>query len=201
MIQEKKCKGQGKAKSVKGCGKLISVQYRKYGLCTSCYADFILNTDYGKILLEKATLKATRPRRELEKATAEKKEYDKLSTLLKSVEAVCHKYIRERDKYKPCVSCDNQWNKGFQAGHYYKAELYSTIKFNELNINGQCQQCNLRKDGNFNEYNLRLPKRIGQEQFNEITYLAEQDKKTDFKWDRSELIKIRDYYKLKLKQL
>ena len=138
----------------------------------------------------------------LTKAFEEKSNESKLATLLKSVEKYCHEYIRLRDKYKPCISCDNQWNKDFQAGHYYKAELFSTIKFNELNINGQCRQCNLRKDGNFNEYNLRLPERVGREQFDEITYLAKLDKHNKtFKWDRQELIKLRNYYKLKIKQL
>lgn len=201
MIQEKKCKGQGKAKSVKGCGKLVKVKYRKYGLCTSCYADFILNTDYGKLLLEKATLKATKQRRELETATKEKKNREGLTTLLESVKKVCHDYIKLRDKGKPCISCGHPWHSEHQAGHFYKAELYSNLKFHELNINGQCVRCNIRLEGNLNPYAINLENKIGKWKFNVLKAEAEQYNKNGFKWDREVLKSIRTNYRNKIKKL
>lgn len=89
----------------------------------------------------------------------------------------------------------------FQAGHYFKSELFSTIRFHEWNINGQCEQCNMRKDGNVNNYALRLPDRIGQENFNELTRLASLEKKTDHKWDREWIREKNDYYKKLTKKL
>lgn len=201
MIESKKCKGQGKAKSVKGCGKMVQVAYRKYGLCQSCYAGFILNTDYGMLLLERATLKATKPRKDLEKASKERKERNGLTTLLESVKTACHKYIRLRDKGKPCISCGHPYHSDHQAGHFYKAELFSSLKYNEYNINGQCQKCNLRMEGNESQYRVNLPYRIGMEKYRELEQLADLEKKQDFKWDREELKKIRSYYNQKIKEL
>lgn len=200
MIQQKKCKGQGKAIGF-GCYKIIDVRFRKYGLCTSCYSSWLLNSDTGKQMIANATFKASKPRIDLEQATKTHKEQIGLTTLIKTVVKVCHEYIRLRDKFKSCISCGTSWSKNFQAGHFKKAEKFTTIKLNEYNINGQCQQCNLRKDGNESEYSIRLPDRIGQEQYKELVRLAELDHSIDFHWSREELKKIRTYYNLKLKEL
>jgi hypothetical protein len=125
-----------------------------------------------------------------------------LTTVLNSVKNACHKYIRERDKGKPCVSCGTQWHKDFHAGHYYKAEIFSSIKFNEYNINGQCVKCNIRKEGNLNDYEINLPNRIGIDSFKALKQLAILDRKqTNFKWDREELKRIRLYYNKKFKEI
>ena len=200
MKTHKPCKGNGKAKGF-GCGSLIDVRFRKYGICMSCYANWLYNSTYGKEMIKRATLKATGPRKELEKATIEKKQRTGLTTLIKSVVNVCHEYIRLRDKHKPCISCGTSWHKDFQAGHFKKAELFTTIKLNEYNINGQCPQCNLRKDGNEANYSIRLPVRIGQLQYDQLVQLAELDHAAGFKWDREDLKETRNYYKLKLKNL
>jgi hypothetical protein len=201
MIKEKKCKGQGKAKSFKGCGKNTNVSFRKYGLCVKCYASFILDTDIGRVILAKATLKASEPRLKLEQAKLEKKNKNSLETLKMNVRNICHEFIRLRDKGKPCISCGQEWHSDFQAGHYYKAELFSTLKFNEYNIHGQCQGCNIRNEGNLSQYAVNLPKRIGSLNFESINLLADLDKQINFKWDRLELNKIRKEYQQKIKDL
>jgi len=114
---------------------------------------------------------------------------------------VFNKYIRLRDKGKPCISCLTPYMDSFQATHYHKAELYPTLKFNELNVFGGCIKCNLFLDGNLEMYGVNLPERIGQEKFNELNQLAANEKKTVHKWDREELKKIRTKYNLKIKQL
>lgn len=198
-VKEKACKGQGKAKGY-GCG--IITKYRKYGLCKAkCYPNWLLNSEAGKIELEKARLKVTKPRMELEALKKEKTNRKGLTTLLESVKQVCHKYIRLRDNGKPCISCGTQWHDDFQAGHYFKAELYSNLRFNEHNINSQCVQCNIREEGNLNGYSLNLPNRIGQWKFDVLTSEAEHYKKMNFKWDRDELMRLRNYYKNKIKEL
>ena len=145
-VKAKKCKGTGKASGY-GCGK--PTKYRKYGLGKMCcYASWLYSSENGKIELNKALNKVTKPRKELEALKKETKNRKGLTTLLNSVKTICHQYIRQRDKGKPCISCGTQWSNTFQAGHFYKSELFSTIRFNEFNINGQCEQCNLRKEGN-----------------------------------------------------
>lgn len=203
MKDFKACKGINKAHNFDGCGELVKANTRKAGLCRKCYYKWwLLNTPEGNNRINNVVKKVTKPRRDLEKAEQEEKEFNKLQSLLASVKNSCHRFIRERDKYKPCISCLTSWNKDFQAGHYYKAETYSSIKFHELNIHGQCRKCNLRKDGNYDAYRLNLPYRIGEEAFEEIEYLAQQDKKIkDFKWDREELKKLRTYYNQQYRKL
>lgn len=139
--------------------------------------------------------------KELAKLEKEKKEYQKLGALLKSVENVCHKYIRLRDKGKPCISCGTPYKSDFDAGHYYSAGTYSNIKFDENNIHGQCIQCNRFNEGNLNEYSINLPKRIGGTKYDVLKAKASMYKKIDFKWNRDALKEVREYYKQKLKEL
>jgi len=198
MITHKKCKGQGKAKGY-GCDSLTDVRKRKYGLCMSCYAEWLYTSKEGKEMISKATLKAVKPRLELEKAVKTKKENDSLEYLKTNVKNICHTYIKERDKGKPCVSCGQSWNKDHQAGHWKKAELYSSLKYNEFNIHNQCKGCNLYNDGNVQKYSDRIHLRITRKQKADLEKLAEN--KSFHKWDRQELKEIRGYYKEKLKQL
>ena len=196
--KEKPCKGTGKAKGY-GCGKLT--YHRVYGLGKMCcYPDWLLNSEQGKIVLYKAQIKATKPRLDLEKAQEERKQNTSLSNLIQSLVNVCHKYIRERDKHKPCISCGANWNEHFQAGHFYKAELYSSLRFDEFNINGQCRICNLHKDGNFQGYRKGFIKRYSLEQLEELETKAREYKHQSFKWDREELKEKRLYYNTKLKE-
>lgn len=198
--KKKKCKGTGPARGY-GCGTMT--YHRHYGLCkASCYPDWLLNSELGKIKMQKSILKVTKPRKELERAERLHKERKGITTLLDSVKQVCHKYIRERDKGKPCISCGTPWHDEFEAGHYFKSELHSITRFDEDNIHGQCVRCNRMNEGNLSQYTVNLPKRIGQERWE---YLQEQvriEKQSGpKKWDREKLKEIRTYYREKLKTL
>jgi len=206
-IKSKKCSGTGVAKGL-GCG--IPTLHRVYGLgkMCGCYPDFLLKTEPGKIIMQKAMLKASKPRLEVEKNKSEmqkaenfKKDRQKLSYLLVNVRTSCHEFIRKRDEFKPCVSCGVPYNTNFQAGHFFKAELFSNLKFNENNIHGQCKKCNLFDDGNESGYRVGLMQRYGPEFLSNLNQLAGDSKKNDYHWDREELEKLRVYYKNKLKSL
>lgn len=138
---------------------------------------------------------------ELDKMFIEKKQREGLTTLIKSVVTTCHLYIRLRDTNKPCISCGTAYKDDFDAGHFYKAELFSSLKFDERNINGQCIQCNRREEGNLNDYELNLPERIGKFEFTTLQDRAYESRHKTFKWDREKLIEIRNYYKTKIKTL
>jgi len=207
MLKEKKCKGTGKALGF-GCGDLVPVEKhgkanRIYGIGLSCgcYSKWLQETPEGKQKVLSHTLKATKNSRDLETAKKDKKKKNSLETLKVNVRNVCHNYIKLRDRHKPCISCGESWHSDFQAGHYQKAELFSTLKYDEFNIHGQCEGCNIRKDGNLSLYTVNLPKRIGLEEFKKLQYRASLEKRTDFKWDREDLIGIRKYYQEKIKEL
>ena len=119
--------------------------------------------------------------------------------LMKIAVKWCHQYIRMRDENKPCISCGEF--KVLQAGHNYSSGHYPSLRFNEFNIHGQCQKCNMYLHGNLNEYRRKLPARIGQSKLDEIDFIADQYKRISFKWDRMELLQTIEYYKNKVKEL
>lgn len=181
MIKEKKCKGQGKAFGFVSCGKLVNVAYRKFGLCTSCYAAFIMDTDAGKLLLSKALTKAkvTVTKANKAKLSAERKDRKEksisYSKRLQKARAVFQAAIRRRDVKEPCPSCGSFTKKKWDAGHYYKAELYSNVIFDEENVHKQCVYCNRDLAGNLIEYRKGLVARIGAER---VQKLEERAKKS-----------------------
>lgn len=193
-VKPKPCKGTGQAKGY-GCG--ITTLHRTYGLgkMCGCYSGWLLNSDAGKVKLNKVLDRVKKPRLELEKAEKEHKDINLIKNALKTTKTAVHEYVRLRDKGKPCISCGEPWRPGFQAGHYHKAELYETLKFNLLNIHGQCVGCNIHRDGNLEKYNINLPLRIGSEAFNELQKLASVDKHYSKVWNVENLKEIRDNVK------
>lgn len=198
-LKEKKCKGIGKAKGFKGCGKMT--MWRKYGLCTSCYADFILNTDVGRVLLEKAQLKASKPRRELEEAEKEMRRDKKLPQVLAQTQTVFNRYIRLRDEGRPCISSGVPWRSNFDAGHLFSVKQYSALRFDERNCHAQSIGENRFNEGNFEDYLLNVKHRIGETAFKELQEKAEQSKRSIHKWDIDHVLEIKKHYQEKIKKL
>lgn len=110
-------------------------------------------------------------------------------------------YIRLRDRDKPCVSCGTVTTDLWDGGHYFKAEIYSEITFNENNCHKQCRRCNKYLDGNEAMYRIGIEKRIGTEAFKELERLALECKHKPHNWTRDDLTKIKEYYTLKVKSL
>ena len=99
----------------------------------------------------------------------------------------CHRYIRKRDEGKPCVSCGKYTT--LQAGHFYPAGKYGSLKFDERNINGQCYQCNIYGSNHTGAaYERELRKRIGDEEVETLHFLAKAEKRNGFKWDKFSVI-------------
>ena len=119
---------------------------------------------------------------------------------LKKFEAVFNEFIRERDKDKPCVSCDAlPGTYTLTAGHYYPAGSNPSVRFNEDNVHGQCWfNCNKNKHGNQTEYIIRLKERIGDERLEKLHILAKQKTNKLSIPEIQEKIKI---YKEKIKTL
>jgi hypothetical protein len=81
---------------------------------------------------------------------------------IKAQDAV-NRYIRERDKDKPCISCKKPNDGSFHAGHYRPRGNYSAISFHEDNISAQCPKCNVYLAANLVKYRENLVERIGLE--------------------------------------
>jgi len=103
-----------------------------------------------------------------------------------------NKFIRERDKNLGCISCGGEVE---NAGHYYSAGKYPSLRFNEDNVHGQTIACNKWRHGNLIEYRKGLVKRIGEERVKKLDDIADAYKRNGFKWDKFALLEIIEKYK------
>ena len=90
-----------------------------------------------------------------------------LSDWLKIAQAHFNRYIRERDKDKPCISC-GEYRKTNDAGHYFSVGNYPALRFNEKNCHLQCVYCNRHLHGNLTEYEPRLRALIGDKEMERL---------------------------------
>lgn len=118
---------------------------------------------------------------------------------IQKVQDKCNEFIRLRDKDKPCISCGQF--KLLQAGHFYAVSGYAGLRFDEVNINGECMRCNCFDGSHLITYRDNLVERIGQAEFKALQERASNYKKFGKKFSKSELLEIYNYYCEKIKQL
>src|SRR5690349_8773059 len=90
--------------------------------------------------------------------------------LTQKLQKVFNAYIRERDKDLGCISCGS--HNQIQAGHFYSAGHYPSLRFNEDNVHSQCLRCNYFLSANLLEYRKRLLKKIGEQRVQKLDLLA-----------------------------
>lgn len=112
-----------------------------------------------------------------------------LPKLLKKAQDTFNAFIRLRDCEKGCISCNGPVE---QAGHYFSAGHHSLLRFNEVNVNGQCIRCNCFLHGNLIHYRSGLLKRYGEAK---LLHLESVARRTVKKWSRAELEAIIQLYK------
>ncbi len=134
-----------------------------------------------------------------------KTEVEGTTQLEKLARTIFQKWIRERDKDLPCISC-GKTDKDFigsyvwDAGHFFSADKYSGLIFEETNVHKQCKQCNgTTMYGNLAEYRKGLAARYGDDYVIELESISDANR--GYKYSRGELIDIANKYKMKLKQL
>ena len=195
IVKEKPCKGINKARMIKGCGKLTL--YRTFGLCSSCLSDFLFNSDAGKVVFNKINLKV-----KSDTAKAFKSDLrEKLKTIGEykaEARKSFQKWIRLRDSDKNCISCDSSTAKDWHGSHYFPANLYSGLIFDETNVHKSCDYCNVFLHGNITGYRKGLIKRYG------IEYVERLENKSDdnrvYKYTKEELIAKKLQYNIKIKE-
>lgn len=126
-----------------------------------------------------------------------KEKLETVQSLTKKAQTYFNSYIRARDKHKTCVSCDKSLGSKFDAGHYYSAGGFGSVRFNELNVHGQCVYCNQHLHANLLNYQIGIEQRIGGEALIELNEQAHQVRK----YTREELRDIIEIYKRKTKQI
>jgi len=200
--KQKPCKGTGVTSGL-GCG--IETYHRKLGLglMCGCYSDFLLKTEPGKLIMQKAMLKGSgivkKDIVKKEKAVRDKmKENVKtLSQYEAEAKKSFQKWVRMRDAGKNCISCDKPTNDP-AGGHFYSAGTYSGLMFNPDNCHLQCNtNCNKHLSGNLLEYRKGLLKRYGNEFVDNLDNLSIELR--NYKYTKIELQEIKQKYDAKIK--
>lgn len=151
-----------KRRKCKNCGEWFEPKNIYQVWCDDeCKEDLIYEANRQKYEKQMA---AAEKKRKREKQKAERKEKRKQvnprSWWLHKAQAAFNAYIRERDAYKPCVSC-GKYNGPWDAGHYRSVAAAGHLRFNEDNCHKQCRHCNQVLDGNIKAYRPELINRIG----------------------------------------
>ena len=119
-----------------------------------------------------------------------------LSYFTQQAQTAFNSYIRQRDTGNSCISCGRNTGAKMNAGHYRTVGANPELRFDEDNCHLQCEHCNSYRSGNIEEYTPNLIDKIGQERFDRLTGPHELPK-----WKREDYERIRDEYRLKLKEL
>ncbi|UAY56237.1 recombination protein NinG [Arachidicoccus terrestris] len=114
-----------------------------------------------------------------------------LPEMLDLAQIIFNKWIRNRDKDKPCISGGGITE---DAGHYFPQGKYSGVRFDEMNVNGQSRYDNRFKEGNLPGYLAGLIERYGRDAVEDLEARAKATK--FYKWSRDELQAIINKYKL-----
>ncbi|EAQ4580971.1 recombination protein NinG [Salmonella enterica subsp. enterica] len=179
------------------------MKQRKPKVCKVCGNAFVPYRSYQKVCSGQCALVLVRREQEKKKA---KEEADKLkarrqvvkprSYWINMAQSAVNQYIRERDRYKPCVSCGTYKSSQWDAGHYRTIAAAPQLRFDERNIHKQCVVCNQYKSGNLIPYRAELIRRIG---LSAVEIIENNNER--HKWTIEECEFIRDIFRSKLREL
>jgi len=182
-----------KPKKCKVCGNRYTPKYNQLEPCPTYECRLVLYKKADKKLAAQAKKEQRAERNKLKESTK------KLSQYEAEAKREFQRYIRLRDEEKPCISCGTYTCDEWAGGHYYPAGQYSGLIFDERNCHKQCNQyCNKHLNGNIHEYRKGLIKRFGIDFVQQLDNDANLQRKR--KYDKFELIEIKEKYKAKIKE-
>lgn len=182
-----------KRKKCKQCGELFQPLRQMQPCCSpKCAVEYVKDKDNRKKVIESAQ-KEDRKQVKVKLRQLGKSDRSKAE---KAAQSAFNKYIRERDKDLPCISCGRHHEGQYHAGHYKTRGAHKELALNELNCHKQCAPCNNHLSGNLVNYRINLIEKIGLDKVEWLEVPHEPKKYTvDELWD------IEKKYKQKLKEL
>ena len=187
-LRQKLC-ASGKQKKCKHCGQLFTPNRKLQSVCSWLCAVQLGKERFAKSveLNKKKLAKEDRLERTRIKTKAQ---------WMKEAQAAFNAFIRERDKDKPCISCQRTEAVQWHAGHYRTTKAAPELRFDEFNVHKQCSQCNDYLSGNIPMYRANLV-RIYSVDY--VDYL--EGKREPKHYTIDDLKEIKALYKRKLKEL
>lgn len=167
--------------------------------CRWCNEQFTPKVSLQVVCSAKCAVQLSREKELNKKIKCWKEKLKTISEYEKDARKVFQLWIRKRDNDLPCISCGVNESIQWDAGHFYKAEIYSGLIFNEKNVHKQCVRCNRYLHGNDLEYREGIIKRYGIDYFKSLESI--KDSKRNYKYTIKELILIRKKYAELLKTI
>jgi hypothetical protein len=178
---------------------MLTYKHPKAKTCEVCERVFVPDR-MGQLVCRPACAMArVRQAKKAERATtrARKEAIKTIADLKREAQQALNRWIvHVRDKGRPCISCGRHHQGAWHAGHYLSRGAAPQHALNPINVWKQCAQCNTYLHGNQAAYRIRLVELIGLEKVEEL-----ESDNTPHKWQREELIAIRDEYRAKLKDM
>ncbi len=166
MIKQKICKPHGITSGFISCGDLTNVERLKYGLCPKCYPDWLMNTEPGKIHMQKAMLKGKQVVKKVnDKKIREEKSKTKIDIMssdkyrAKYLQPIINEISRLIDYGQSCIATGNFGK--MNGGHYVGVGANRTTALNLHNIHIQSFESNHHKSGDPIKYRHGLIERYG----------------------------------------
>ena len=98
--------------------------------------------------------------KKLKAAQRREKHRERPAALKKKLDIVFSKYIRLRDKGKPCVTSGRVWEDTFQCGHFVSRKWYS-VRWDERNAHGQSAAANMFEGGEQYAHGIAIDRMYG----------------------------------------
>lgn len=168
-------------KCCKSCQKVPPMTWRRY--CLVCINK--KNKEKQKAIKTK-NIEKVKIRKE---KSLTKKRFSR-SKLIAECDRVASLFVRERDKWKPCVTCWIAWSETAQNWHF-ASRRYLATRWLEKNMNGQCPTCNCWNAGEQFKHWLAIDKMYWSGTAEQIMRLANSVEKVS---DDEILHYIRLYY-------
>lgn len=165
MIEIKNCKSQTKAKGYEGCNNPTNVKYRKFGLCPSCFYDWMKTTEAGKIYHAKQFL--PKVSKKINQNNREEKRESQIDLMTadkyraKYLQPIINEIARLIDYGCPCIATGSFEGK-MNGGHYTSVGSNRTIALNIHNIHVQSFHSNTWNGGDDKKYQEGLINVYGQ---------------------------------------
>ena len=120
-----------------------------------------------------------------------------MTDLASDAQTEFNRFIRERDKHVPCISCGQSSYQGQRhASHYRSRAAAPQLRFDAYNVHASCAQCNSMKSGNVVEFRIALLKKIGPERVEAI-----ECNNGPANFTREYLLRVKDVFRRRTKHL
>jgi hypothetical protein len=162
----------------------------KIKTCKSCRSDFVPVRPLQRVCSPAcaiAILKAKQAQRAAKQQRQDKQRIKTKAKWLQEAQTEFNKFIRLRDKFEPCISCNRMHTGQYHAGHYRSVGAApAELRFCEENVHKQCAPCNNHLSGNIVQYRINLVRKIGIER---VEWLEGKHKPKNYTIDDIKAIK------------